>query len=143
MALPLGLCGLKALAVIHFPHGFLQGVGGGQATRPATVLERFRKLLGVALRAIQSSDTHLNIMNLPFRVSARTPSRDRSHVFDIIPNILFLSNINPLATKKMGVPQNARGKWWPGEELNHRRKDFQSFALPLSYPAITEMSKKF
>lgn len=26
-------------------------------------------------------------------------------------------------------------KWWPGAELNHRRKDFQSFALPLSYQA--------
>ena len=25
--------------------------------------------------------------------------------------------------------------WWPGAGLNHRRKDFQSFALPLSYRA--------
>gem|GEM_PF-4761100 len=25
--------------------------------------------------------------------------------------------------------------WWPGADLNHRRRDFQSLALPLSYPA--------
>ena len=32
--------------------------------------------------------------------------------------------------------QSRLHKKWPGAGLNHRRRDFQSLALPLSYPAV-------
>jgi len=31
-----------------------------------------------------------------------------------------------------------RFKWCPGADLNHRHEDFQSTALPLSYPGMGE-----
>lgn len=39
-----------------------------------------------------------------------------------------------LSKRRIRKPKFIDG-WWPGTELNHRRKDFQSFALPLSYQA--------
>ena len=32
-------------------------------------------------------------------------------------------------------------KWCPGADLNHRHEDFQSTALPLSYPGLHETTR--
>ncbi len=42
---------------------------------------------------------------------------------------------NPSQTKRSGKLKG----WCRGAELNHRRKDFQSFALPLSYPGTPNL----
>ena len=31
-----------------------------------------------------------------------------------------------------------KGEWCPGADLNHRHADFQSAALPLSYPGVPQ-----
>ena len=50
-------------------------------------------------------------------------------------------NLKKFFLKKMSLnrlsifPISTFQFWWPGADLNHRRRDFQSLALPLSYPA--------
>jgi hypothetical protein len=42
--------------------------------------------------------------------------------------------------KKAGKNNSLRKPWCPGEELNHRHRDFQSRALPTELPGLTSRS---
>ncbi len=42
--------------------------------------------------------------------------------------------------KMENIEQNQDVKWCPGADLNHRHEDFQSTALPLSYPGTGKVS---